>query len=84
MLIEVTQNDIDEGRRGECELCPVARAIKRASGSHCVYVDPTEVLLGENVLEATWTKLPEEAAQFIEDYDNMQPVDPFSFNLNIE
>ncbi len=82
--IEVTQDDIDHGTRGSCNTCPVARAIKRATGFHNL-VSARNVLAynRERSTRPTAVNLPIEALRFINDFDCHHPVQPFSFELDL-
>jgi hypothetical protein len=80
--IEVTQDDIEKGKRNQCNLCPVARAVKRVAhiwgvGSPGVY--PTERMAPLNSI----ADLPYKARTFVCRFDNALPVKPFTFTLNI-
>lgn len=77
--IEVTQNDIDDGVRGNCANCPVALAIGRAFKSRIVSVGAiarVHVWETDRTLYATF---PENVYRFMGDFDNLYPVKPFSF-----
>lgn len=81
VLIEVTAEDIAEGvPKDDCE-CPVARAIKRATGLrtsvaelgisvNCYYPDSVEV------------RTPDEVREFVTRFDAGSGVEPFSFLLD--
>lgn len=75
MTIEVTQEDIDRGRRGSCFECPVARAASRAVGAE---VSTDRYLF---YLPTAKIKTPTEVAKFIHAFDGGEPVAPFSFEL---
>jgi hypothetical protein len=50
LTVEVTQEDIDQGRRGDCERCPIALAVVRTLdlGPHgFAMVNYTEVIIQE-------------------------------------
>ena len=78
MTIHVTQLHIDTGvPDARCE-CPVALAIQDATG-RCleVHSDSVEYDLEKSV------RLPERAINFIKMFDDWEPVEPFSFELEI-
>lgn len=91
--IVVTQEDIDQGKRGECSSCPIALAFSRLTGIEIfrVYQDSIRVYetkLGsdsfrENFEETPKLKyrLPFEANQFVYGYDRHGPsfVKPLTF-----
>jgi hypothetical protein len=89
MQINVTQEDIDEARRLLktdkrksilCH-CAVARAIKREI-SPDVYVDgvTASILINDKWVDF---ELPQVAQDFIELFDDNQPVDPITFDITI-
>ena len=81
MLIQVTQEDIDEGERGHCYYCPVALAIGRTlNRRNFIYVG------GQGIRDvAKWVieTLPPGVLDFVCKFDNGEPVSPFSFELEI-
>jgi hypothetical protein len=82
MRIEVTQEDIDNGTKGRCRLCPIALAVRRATGSPDAWVDDTHIMWG-----ASWgawdgvAMTPRSAWSFMASFDSGQDVQPFSFEL---
>ncbi len=78
MKINVTQNDINQGRIASADCCPVARAIRRQTGREALvgpmYCDISDQ---ENI------PLPEEVRRFICDFDCGIEGKPFSFYLDI-
>lgn len=79
MRIDVSLSDIRLGiRRSHCD-CPIALAIRRATGNHGVFVAYNGVQIGDGM-----TYLPIEATQFIVAFDNSENVQPFSFDLTEE
>lgn len=83
MRIDVTQEDIDQGTRGQCKLCPVALAISRASG-FTAFVRFGVTLFDDYRLEVERSGLPQAAVDFICKFDSELPVQPFSFDLPLE
>ena len=81
MKIQVTQDDIDHGRSGDCNFCPVARAVKRATHLDLgVRVTIGYVYLGNLVNFQLLSKV----ADFVYDFDVGMPVKPFEFELDPE
>lgn len=82
LTVDVTQEDINHGERGNCNSCPVARAIQRASGHECraggsqITIKPEN---GRNLYLVT----PEAAWRFMYDFDMGRKVEPFSFTLRL-
>jgi len=82
MIIQVTQEDIDNGRRSSSSHCPVALAFARALG-----IDNRQVVVGpsymySNLLDANKKyNTPSIACGFIIFYDSGQKVHPFEFEL---
>ncbi len=75
--INVTQEHIDEGRPTEMG-CPVARAIRAATGE-CVRVTLTYVY----VLDRPIGPLPAFVSNIINDYGKAGHMSPFSFELEV-
>jgi len=80
--IEVTAEDIAKGRRWECTLCPVSRAIARVLDCR-PQVGPDSVTLFCNARRFEDVRLPESAQRFIQDFDARvgRPA-PFAFDLD--
>lgn len=78
MIVEVTQEDIDNGQRAVPSACPIARAIRKNFMG--ATVNRTNVKLdgwGKS------TELPQIAKNFVNDFDNGKPVRPFDFELDL-
>ena len=88
MVIRVTQEDIVSGKRGNCRLCPVALAVKRAMPS----AEDVRVLPGLIWFSSTeqdrWTSamVAESVGDFIFNFDNFgsSKVKPFEFWLAVK
>jgi hypothetical protein len=78
MRIEVTQEDINEGCQSSCMSCPIALAIARAYGCAAEVGNVSVRVEGFGGF-----RLPQEAINFIDQFDNHGPaaVAPFSFEL---
>jgi hypothetical protein len=84
VIVRVTQEDIDEGTKGDCTFCPIALAVDRALGGECcVAVTIFDVYITENA-HAEVFPLPSEARQFIQRFDKGKPVSPFEFELDLD
>lgn len=85
MLIEVTQQDIDKGKRDSPCRCPVALAVQRTTGlpNGDIRVeqdgpfDPCHVKIGGHK-----HAMSREADQFIMRFDAGQPVEPLTITVN--
>lgn len=84
MLIEVTQEHIDAGKRAECGSCPVALAFKEAFPNRMVRA-------GYGVLQAyQWgayvfkARTPLDVQLFMLEFDEGRPVQPFTFEVENE
>ncbi len=84
MLIKVTQNHIEEAKtlltnnlRADC--CPVALAVSEAMGER--YICGMENVC--NDVGMIIIKLPEEAQEFIQQFDKGYEVEPFEFDLTV-
>lgn len=80
-LVCVTQEDIDKGVVGDCQNCPVARAMQRIFGP-TIRVGTEKGWLIINGPGRMWD-LPEEAITFIDRFDSNQSVAPLSFNAEV-
>lgn len=82
MNVQVTENDIAEGKRYSCYRCPIALAVHRAcerAGWHDIpeiIVTLTHASCGEH-----GAFLPSAAQRFIADFDRRDKVRPFNFEL---
>ncbi len=83
MRIQVTEDDIKRGVRYSCSLCPIARAIRRATGQHPVILDGSRfVKIGEGLAFAE-VEIPRDADIWRLDFDNQNgTVKPFEFELD--
>jgi len=79
-LIDVTQECINNGTPGNPASCPIAKAIKNLS------VDFWDLGVTNYYIRinSSYCKVPEEAMNFIDDYDNDKPVKPFKFILDTD
>jgi hypothetical protein len=80
LKIEVTQEDIDKGKRDDCTSCPIALAAIR-TGATSAFVDSDSIHIVAENERGLFFKLPLKAQQFIHDFDYSRPVSPFSFVL---
>lgn len=84
VTIEVTQHHIDIGMRKKCDQCPIALAISPLLRSDCVPNVSSRFHIRDfwdrEVFACYW---PDEAAQFISNFDTENPVEPFKFQLEI-
>ena len=80
MKIEVTAQDIASGKRVDCDCCPLALALNRATND-VWHVTKAEAYRRGPVRPIT---LPPPARKFIADFDACNPVFPFTFELELE
>lgn len=78
MLIRVTKNDIKLGQRSHASACPVARALRRATGAREIGVDGLNISVGSQDFSS-----PIEVTEFVQrfDLDGRQGLKPFTFEL---
>lgn len=83
MRVEVTARDIKRGKRHSFWLCPLAKALTRASGKPAVVGSRSYGFNERNdgELEITRHPLTPEMSRFREAFDSGLPVQPFSFDL---
>lgn len=83
--VEVTSRDIELGKAGNCEHCPVARALERAVG--CGVSIDTEIIVfyGTSVMRRFTMYTPKEFAVFITRFDDLgaEFVEPFTLDLSV-
>lgn len=79
MKVQVTQSDIDRGKKGDSCQCPVALAVARAAGTTSVYafenLDPCIVVDGVEYYGVG------SAFDFMQDFDSGKRMQPFEFEL---
>lgn len=78
MKFTVTQEDINNGIKGNACACPIALSIGRSLKAICSVGDG-DVVIDRPSFPSF--KLPENAVQFAFQYDNDQKVEPFSFEI---
>ena len=83
VTVHVTQEMIDAGVVEDCEKCPIARAVNELlSGDYSaeVYGCHSFIRSGHVCMDVEMLT-PDFAASFIKEFDNREPVNPFSFTL---
>jgi hypothetical protein len=85
--VTVTQQDIENGIRGNCDNCPIALAISRAFNARA-YAGISSFNLrsrygDETRWESRWVRLPSEAKRWQEEFDLQGPEksSPISFEV---
>lgn len=78
--VEMTQEDLDQGKRSSCSACPAALAIRRAArfAEHDgeVTVSCARIAVGDYQMATPW-----EVAAFVESFDMGLIPDPISFRF---
>lgn len=82
MKISVTQAHINEGVPKVGAQCPIALAIKEATGANA-YVGNSEIFLDNPETERGIPHSPT-ISSFIDAFDDGLPVQPFEFELELE
>ncbi len=82
LKVEVTAHDIKSGARKSCELCPIARALKRAL-NYKKKVDVNNYSANIDDYKKI-ARLPTKASAFIRNFDNGFKVKPFSMTLEFK
>lgn len=82
MKIEVTEEDIVQGRRCDCKFCPIARVVTRALGREA-WVTKGAVYDYSDRSARPVAILPNAACNFVVSFDNFLTVKPFSFELTL-
>lgn len=90
VVVEVTQEDIDAGKKCDCRECPVALAINRnllaTLCADCIRQSFLIIRRGQYSNPQHHGVLPADAQWFIEEFDRRHhpvPVSPFSFPLEL-
>jgi hypothetical protein len=82
MKITVTQEDIEQGRKGEPHACAVARAFFRAGVDHLGVMGP-RVTVTNALGHLVSLLLPRSVWSWIVDFDAGRFVVPFSFDIGL-
>lgn len=75
-LVPVSGCHISDGTMSDSENCPVALALKFATGRKNVQVNEDHIVVGRKEY-----LMPRSVKRFIAKFDNFQPVDSFRFIL---
>lgn len=78
LKIDVTQNDINCGKRRRCTKCPVALAVRRVLG------EPVKVQSFSIHYKSRRIAMSRKVEDFVRRFDERQPVRPFSFVFDTE
>lgn len=83
LRVEVTAEDIANGKREDSESCPIALALLRCDGVFGAEVneDITTVTPDDDRLSGS---PPKEASDFIDNFDAGNDVEPFAFEIEVE
>jgi len=77
MLIHISEEDIQKGLAKSLTHCPIALSIRRQYPHLWVHVLSPYLEIGSTILH-----FPESIRQFIRDFDQNLPVQPFSIDTN--
>lgn len=86
LTVSVTQDDIQFGKKGNCDWCPVAHAVRRVVSEKYIKISVGKrwlVLWPNDVIISREVELPEVAKTFIKEFDRGLPVSPFTFEIDI-
>lgn len=75
--IELTNDDIGDGAKGNCELCPIALAATRAIGL------PARVGWNRIFVDGYAGEMPEAAKQFVKNFDAGRPTETLKFTIEM-
>ena len=78
MIIEVTEQHIRHGTRNNCEHCPIALAVNETFNINTAVVSGEDFAIGEGINFKEYS-LPQEARDFIRQFDDGDEVQPFTF-----
>lgn len=84
MKIKVTQQDIEKGDPGDCESCAMALALRcHIKVNQTLEVNVSFEGRASVFIDGVTYNLSKSCYMFIRDFDNKEPVKPFSFELEI-
>ena len=83
MIINVTQEDINNGKISEARKCPITLAANRIFGDNHVITGITGILYNIVNNKTECYLLPQEAREFIQNFDSEFPVKPFMFEIKL-
>jgi len=90
LRVEVTAEDIAKGQREEVCLCPIALALSRCGVRGPAVAGAVGWTPGDNRWSVTFvedyeneTILPEECGTFASAFDKGEPVEPFTFEIEV-
>ena len=75
-MVEITQDDIDNGYRNHHKRCPLSLAVKRKLNRTDVSVHARRLYVGTEVYD-----IPRAARNWLYAFDTNQPVSPITFNI---
>lgn len=81
VLVTVTKQDIQTGVRNSAESCPIAHAVKRATGLSAS-VNQTRVKTMKGGMTVKRVPSTVKIAEFVRRFDTAQAVEPFEFWLD--
>lgn len=89
LTVDVTHDDIRDGKPDDCRACAVALGLRRAAadvpGVTLVEVDNYTMSLGNGRKRTVWKcHIPRQVAAFIVAFDCCRPVQPFTFVATFE
>lgn len=80
--VQVTELDIMLGKKGSCTQCPIAYAVKRATGrKRNVVVNGKYLVIDGAYNNCQQFSLPKKARDFISKFDDGKKVKPFKFGI---
>lgn len=85
LTVNVTSDDIKNGARKDPRCCPIARAVNRTLDIedgvevYEFYIQTDDYMDTHIGLLYSTFLMPDVARQFIRDFDNSMPVEPFEF-----
>jgi len=80
--IQVTIDDIENGKPLDCSRCPLALALNRATNRTDWFVDYGTAYFGSGFSHES-AALPRECLVFVRRFDNYRDGNPFSFEVEL-
>jgi hypothetical protein len=82
--INITENNILDGKKANPQNCAIAKAIRREFKNKILDISvlPSHIALSLKNREELFAKMPKEGADFIKRFDRGLPVNRLKLNLN--
>jgi hypothetical protein len=90
LTVHVTEQDIAKGVKHQCDRCPVARAVTRATGKPCLasgfqldFYESADAFEDDTVFASFEVPTPAPVKMFMQAFDRGEDVAPFAFEITM-